>query len=395
MKYAIVLPDGAADEPVDVLAGRTPLEMATIPNIDWISTNGRQGRVTTVPKGFAPGSDVCIMSLFGYNPAREYSGRAPLEAAARRVPVGPDDLVFRCNLVTVIDGVMEDFTAGHISSNEAGTLISALNDQVAGGSSRFHAGVSYRHLVVIHDSAEIECACTPPHDIIGKKVQSYLPKGAGADRIKNIMDRARVMLAEHEINAVRHDLGENQATDIWLWGQGKHRPMEAFHDRFGIRACVIAAVDLVRGLGRVVGMDVIDVPGATGYLDTDYRAKGQAAIEALDRYDLVVVHIEAPDEAGHNGDARAKIQTLERIDKHIVGPLLDRLRTTDAWKILVAPDHPTPIHRRTHTADPPPFCLAGTGVYTVLERPFTEKSAAASDLQIDPGHALMQYFLKP
>jgi 2,3-bisphosphoglycerate-independent phosphoglycerate mutase len=391
----MILPDGAADEPVEMLAGRTPLEMAAIPNVDWISTNGRQGRVTTVPKGFTPGSDVCTMSLFGYNPVKEYTGRAPLEAAARDLQVGADDLVFRCNLVTIIDAKMEDFTAGHISSNEAATLIEALNERVAGGAGRFYAGVSYRHLLALHNAADVDCTCMPPHDIIGKKVQGHLPKGGGADRVKEIMDRAHVMLSEHEINAVRRDLGENQATDIWLWGHGKSHAMESFRDRFGIRACAIAAVDLVRGLAKVLGIDVIDVPGATGYLDTDYRGKGLAAVEALDTYDLVVVHIEAPDEAGHNGDARAKVQALERIDKHVVGPVLKKLQTFEAWKILVAPDHPTPIHRRTHTADPPPFCLAGTGVHTVLERPFTEKSAAASDLQIDPGHTLMQYFLKP
>ncbi|UCG15805.1 MAG: cofactor-independent phosphoglycerate mutase [Phycisphaerales bacterium] len=395
MKYAVILPDGAADEPVDMLGGRTPLEMAAIPNIDWISTNGRQGRVTTVPKGFGPGSDVCTMSLLGYNPAKDYTGRAPLEAAARDIAVGGDDLVFRCNLVTIVEGVMDDFTAGHISSGEAATLIADLDRQVAGGSAKFHPGVSYRHLLVLNDATDVDCTCTPPHDIIGKKVRQYLPKGAGADRIKGIMDRASVLLSSHEINDVRRDLGENQATDIWLWGQGTSRPLESFRDRYGVRGAVIAAVDLVRGIAKLLGMDLIDVPGATGYLDTDYRGKGQAAVKALDEYDLVLVHVEAPDEAGHNGDAKAKIQAIERIDKHIVGPVLDKLRTFDRWKILIAPDHPTPVGKRTHTADPPPFCLAGTGVHAVLERPFTEKSAAGSDLQIEPGHSLMQYFLKP
>lgn len=395
MKYALILPDGAADEPVEMLGGRTPLEMANIPNIDWVSTNGRQGRVRTVPRSFSPGSDVCTMSLMGYNPAKDYAGRAPLEAAAQNITVAGDDLVFRCNLVTIMQDVMEDFTAGHISSSEAATLIAELDQRVAGVGAKFHSGVSYRHLVVLKDAGDVDCTCTPPHDIIGKKVQPYLPKGAGVNRVRELMDRAAFVLAEHEVNHVRRDLGENPATNIWLWGQGKSRLLESFQQRYGVRGAVIAAVDLVRGLAKLIGMDVIHVEGATGYLDTDYRAKGQAAVEALDTYDLVVVHIEAPDEAGHNGDAKAKIQAIERVDKHIVGPVLEKLRGFDAWKILVAPDHPTPVNKRTHTDEPPPFCLAGTGVHAVLERPFSESHAAASDLQIDAGHTLMEYFLKP
>ncbi len=394
MKYALIIPDGAADEPLDLLGGRTPLEVSTLPNINWVSTNGRQGRVRTVPRNFSPGSDVCIMSLLGYNPAKDYSGRAPLEAAAQSIEVAGSDLVFRCNLVTIVEGIMDDFTAGHISTNEAATIIEDLNRHVGAEDAKFYPGVSYRHLLVLKDAAEINCECTPPHDIIGKKVQAYLPKGAGAERVRYIMEQAEGLLYNHEINDVRRELEENQASHIWLWGQGRSQAMEPFQERFGLRGAVIAAVDLVRGLARLVGMDIIHVPGATGYLDTDYRGKGQAAVEALDEYDLVIVHVEAPDEAGHNGDAKAKIQALERVDKHIVGPVLEKLRGFDAWKILIAPDHPTPVDKRTHTADPPPFCLAGEGVQAVLERPFTERSAEGSDLQIDPGHSLMPYFLK-
>jgi 2,3-bisphosphoglycerate-independent phosphoglycerate mutase len=394
MKYAIILPDGAADEPLEVLDGRTPLEAANLPNINWISTHGRQGRVRTVPKGFTPGSDVCTMSLFGYDPRRDYSGRAPIEAAARGITVGGHDLVLRCNLVTIVDGVLEDFTAGHISTSEAAALIADLNQQVAGASARFHPGVSYRHLLVMKDADDVHCTCTPPHDIIGQKAQRHRPHGPGADRVNALMDRAETMLRAHAVNDVRSDLGENPANHIWLWGQGRSRSLEPFRERYGLRGAVIAAVDLTRGLGRMLGMDVIDVEGATGYLDTNYRGKGQAAVAALDTYDLVVVHVEAPDEAGHNGDADAKIQALERVDQHVVGPVLEKLRTFDEWKILVAPDHPTPVAKRTHTADPPPFCLAGTGVHTVLARPMTERAAATSDLQIEPGYTLMQYFLK-
>jgi 2,3-bisphosphoglycerate-independent phosphoglycerate mutase len=395
MKYAIVLPDGAADEPIERLDGRTPLEVAKKPNIDWVSTNGRQGCVRTVPKGFPAGSDVATMSLFGYDPRVYYDGRAPLEAAAKGLSAEPGQLIFRCNFVTIVDGAMEDFTAGHISQAEADQLISSLNEHVAGERHRFYPGNSYRNLMFASDAADAVPTCTPPHDIPQEPVADYLPQGPGADRIKELMERAHSLLADHDVNIVRRDLGENPATDIWLWGQGRPKEFESFAQRFGVSSALIAAVDLPRGIARSIGMEIIDVPGATGYLDTDYVAKGKAVVEALDSYDLAIVHIEAPDEAGHLGDVDAKITAIERIDEHIVGPLLDRLRGHDEWKIMIAPDHPTPVERKIHTATPPPFCIAGCAVHTVLKRPFSEATAARSDLQIDPGHDLMEYFLKP
>lgn len=394
MKYAIVLPDGAADEPVDALDGRTPLEAARKPNIDWISTNGRQGLVYTVPRGFAPGSDVATLSLFGYDPQVHYSGRAPLEAAARGIGVAPDQLVFRCNFVTIVDDVLEDFTAGHISQREADLLIADLNAKLGGRSLRFHSGVSYRNLLVAHDATEGKLQCTPPHDIPNRKIAEYLPRGAGAEWVVSVMDKARAILAGHDVNLVRRDLGENPATDIWLWGQGRARPIEQFEKRYRAAGAVVAAVDLIRGIARTVGMDVLDVEGATGFLDTNYAGKGAAAVAALDTYDLVIVHIEAPDEAGHLGDAGAKVQAIERIDEFVVGPLLEKLRTFDEWRILVAPDHPTPVGKRVHTDAPPPFCMAGHRVHAVLKRPFCESAAASSDLTIDLGHELMEYFLR-
>ena len=394
MKYAIVLPDGAADEPVVELEGRTPLQAAKKPNLDWIATHGRQGCVTTVPRGFAPGSDVATLSLLGYDPRINYSGRAPLEAAARGITAQSDELIFRCNFVTIVDGVMTDFTAGHISQAEADRLISDLNRALAGRGCRFFSGVSYRNLMVAANASGMDLQSTPPHDIPDRPVAQHWPRGRGSERIRTVMEEARILLAEHEVNLVRRDLGENPATDIWLWGQGRAKKLESFTSRFGVRAAAIAAVDLIRGIAKTVGMDVLEAAGATGYLDTNYAAKGAAATAALSSYDLVVVHIEAPDEAGHLGDAAAKVKAIERIDECIVGPLLETLRRSGEWRILISPDHPTPVARRIHTDAPPPFCMAGHRVHGVVAEPFSEAAAAASDLQIDSGHELMEYFLR-
>lgn len=393
-KYALILPDGAADEPVRELGGRTPLEAARTPNIDWIATSGRQGTVVTVPRGWAPGSDVATLSVLGYDPLRYHTGRAPIEAAARRIHVERGSKVFRCNLVTIADGRMADFAAGHIRQAEAERIIGDLNERLGDWRIRFYPGVSYRHLMVLRDAETVRPKCTPPHDIPGEPVRAYLPTGRGSRLIRRIMKDAQALLADHEVNQVRCELGENPATGIWLWGAGRPPRLPRFKERFGLAGAAVAAVDLIRGIAVCLGWRLIDVPGATGYLDTDYDAKGRAAAEALDAYDLVAVHVEAPDEAGHNGDADAKVLSLERIDEAIVGPVLDKLRRFDRWRVLVAPDHPTPVGTRTHSPVPPPFCMAGTGVASRLAMPFSEANAAASDLKIDPGHILMEYFLK-
>ncbi len=394
MKYAIILPDGAADKPVDQLGGRTPLEVARKPAIDWIAINGQQGRVTTVPAGFSPGSDVCTLSLFGYDPRTCYEGRAPLEAAARGINASADQLIFRCNFVTIVDGRMEDFTAGHISQQEADRLIADLNTRLSDSGCRFHAGVSYRNLMVMPDADHVQIQTTAPHDIPNESVADHLPRGAGSERVRRLMERAREIVAAHEINAVRHDLGENPTTDIWLWGQGRPRAMDPFVARFGVSGVAIAAVDLIRGIAKSVGMTLIDVAGATGYLDTDYAAKGRAAVLALDEFDLVVVHIEAPDEAGHQGDVRAKVTAIERIDEHVVRPVLEKLRSFEAWRVLIAPDHPTPVGTRVHSDSPPPFCMAGNRISANLNLPFGETHAAAGNLMINPGYELMEHFLR-
>ena len=393
MKYALIIPDGAADVRLDELDGKTPLEVAEIPNMDWIAANGKCGTVRNIPQDMPCGSDVALLSVFGYDPKTTYTGRAPLEAAAQGLRIADDEYVFRCNLVTIIAGVMEDHSSGHISSKEASELVAELNRTLSDTRVHFYPGVGYRHLMTF--KGEVDLRTTPPHDILGKPVAPHLPVGKGQEAIRSLMACSREILAGHEINSVRRDLGENPATSIWLWGEGKMPRLEAFADRYSLRGAVITAVDLVRGLSKLIGWDVIEVEGATGYIDTNYAGKGAAAVGALDRYDLVTVHVEATDEAGHNADAKAKVGALEQIDKHIVGPLLGRLKSEgEEWRILVLPDHPTPCTARTHTSEAVPFAIAGKRVESVVREPFTEASAAASDLHIPRGCEMMEFFLK-
>ena len=393
MKYAIIIPDGAADLPLDELGNRTPLAAAITPHMDWIASHGKLGTVRTVPKGMPCGSDVAILSVLGYDPRKFYTGRAPLEAAAQGLKIAPDEFVFRCNLVTLVDEMMEDYSAGHISTEEAAALIEELNRMLGGQTAKFYRGISYRHLMTLkHDCSQVKT--TPPHDILGQKIASHLPSGNGSEPIRNLMDRSRTVLANHEINVVRRDLGENPATSIWLWGQGKMPTLPSFLQQYKLRGAAITAVDLVRGLAKLIGWEVLDVSGATGYVDTNYAGKGAAAIAALDQYDIVCVHVEAPDESGHNANAKDKVEALTQIDKHIVGPVLEKLKTFGQdWRIVVLPDHPTPCSIRTHTGEPVPFAMAGLRMEGVVDAPFTEEAAAASDLHIARGPELMEFFL--
>jgi 2,3-bisphosphoglycerate-independent phosphoglycerate mutase len=392
-KYVIIIPDGAADEPLEQLDGRTVLEAAETPNMDKISTVGRQGLVQTVPDGMEPGSDVAQMSLLGYDPKRYYSGRAPIEAVARGVKLSLEDWVFRCNLITIADGKMADHSAGHISTAEAGNLIRELAERLGNEQMIFHAGVSYRHLLVFK-GMDFDVQTYPPHDYIGTAIEKILPRGKGADVLIDLMARSQQLFTNHEINKVRRDLGENQVSSIWLWGQGRKAQMERFQKRFGIKGAAITAVDLVRGLAKLIGFDLIDVAGATGFIDTNYQGKASAAIEALEKYDMVFVHIEAPDEASHNGSVEMKIKAVEQIDKHIVGPVFDALQKYESWRILVMPDHPTPVRTCAHSAEPVPFAMAGDSISGIVHGPFGETNAAKSGFRIDNGFELMEYFLK-
>jgi 2,3-bisphosphoglycerate-independent phosphoglycerate mutase len=332
-----------------------------------------------------------MLSVVGYDPTECYTGRAPLEAAAQDIQVADDEFIFRCNLVTVVEGVMQDNTAGHISTEEASAILAQLSEAI-GDDARFYAGVGYRHLMTL--KGEGRATTTPPHDILGKSVASHLPRGKGAGRLKELMAESEELLATSEINEIRRDLGENPATGIWLWGQGKMPHLQSFRDRYEVSGAAITAVDLVRGLAKLIGWEVTEVEGATGYLDTNYAGKGSAAVAAIDRHDLVFVHVEASDEASHSGDPKAKVEAIEQIDRHIVGPLLDRLRAEgNEWRMLVLPDHPTPCSIRTHTADPVPFALAGKGIDSIVHDPFSEAVAANADLHIDPGCELMEFLL--
>jgi 2,3-bisphosphoglycerate-independent phosphoglycerate mutase len=392
-KYVIIVPDGAADEPLEEFDGLTPFEAAATPNLDIISSTGRQGLVRTVPAKLEPGSDVAMMSLLGYDPARYYTGRAPIEAVARNIPLETTDWVFRCNLVTIVDGKMLDHSAGHISTEEATKLIEELSEQLGNERIRFYSGVSYRHLIVFK-GMDFDVQTYPPHDYIGTAVDKILPRGKGADLLIELMERSQQHFAEHDINKVRADFNENQVSSIWLWGQGKKAVMDRFSSRFGIRGCAITAVDLVRGLAKLIGFDLIEVEGATGFVDTNYKGKADAAIGALENYDIVLVHIEAPDEAGHQGNTQMKKKAIEQIDKHIIGPVYNALQEYDAWRILVMPDHPTPVKSCAHCDDPVPFAMAGAGITGILNAPFSEANAAKSGFRIENGSELMEYFLK-
>ena len=392
-KYVIIVPDGAADEPLEQLGGKTVLQAANTPNMDQISKTGKQGLVRTIPDKFEPGSDVAQMSLLGYDPKKYYTGRAPIEAVAQNIKLSDSDWVFRCNLVTIADGKMADHSAGHISTSEGGSLIKDLNKQLGNEHINFYPGISYRHLLVFRDM-NFDVRTCPPHDNINVPIEKILPRGKGADLLIDLMARSQQLFSAHDINRVKRDLGENEVSSIWLWGQGKKTIMDRFHKRFGLKGATITAVDLAKGLSKLIGFDLIEVPGATGFVDTNYKGKADAAIEALEKYDIIFVHIEGPDEAGHSGNVELKKKGIEQIDKFVIGPVIEALSKYENWRILVAPDHPTPVRTGIHSAEPVPFAMAGTNVSGVLNTSFSEANAARTGFVIENGFELMEYFLK-
>ena len=401
MKYALIIPDGCADEPQASLGGRTPLEAARIPHMNAIARDGIVGQADHVPVTMPSGSDVGTMNLFGYDPLRYHTGRAPLEAAAQGIRLGTDDWAIRCNFVTVENGRMASFTAGQIPSPLGRELIDLLcEDQRGNPQWEFHAGVSYRNLLVYRARGgpapfSAETQTVPPHDITDQPVAEHLPRGPGSELLRDLMHRSEAVLLRSEHNQARKDKdnGELPATTVWLWGQGKSPVIPTFFERFGKTGAVITAVDLLRGLGRILGWKIIDVPGATGYLDTDYAAKGRFAIDALRSVDLIVVHVEATDEASHEGNAAEKVEALERIDQHIVGPVREFLKSQGPYRMLISPDHPTFLRTKTHSHGYVPFAMCGSDIASDAATTYDEPTAASSNL-IMPGYELMPRFLK-
>lgn len=397
MKYVIIHGDGMADWPVDSLGGRTPLEAARKPNMDLIATRGRLGLVATIPDGMPSGSDVGTMTMLGYDPLRYHTGRAPIEAASRGIPMGPRDVVFRMNLVSLRrsggDGlVMHDFTSGHITSDESAKIVADLKAALEGQGVEFYNGVSYRHLMVWRDGVATT-HLTPPHDITGKPVEGNLPAGDGSDRLRDLMSRAADILREHPVNKARRADGKSEATAIWFWGQGTRPALPTLKERFNVDGCVISAVDLVNGLGRLAGLEAISVPGATGFLDTDYAAKGRYGLDALGRRDFLLLHIEAPDEAGHMGRADLKTEAIERIDELILGPMLDGLSAIGDFALLLMPDHATPSKLMTHSSEPVPFVLVTSNELRATEaksRSYTEAEASRTGLLVRNGYRLIE-----
>ena len=423
MKYVIVIPDGAADAPQASLGGKTPFQAARTPAMDALAARGRVGLTNHVPDRLPPGSEVACMSLMGYDPLAYFTGRAPLEAAAQGITLGPDDWAVRCNLVTIRPGsatgdapsdsqgapqresLMEDFTAGHISTEEGTELLAAANRGLAADFPdlaarwEFKPGVSYRNLLMYRGPAGTapplgaDLKATPPHDLMDKPVAGSFPRGTGSRLLTEIMAKSATWLAGHPVNAARIAAGKRPATHVWLWGVGRAPAMEPFTKKYGTNGTMITAVDLLRGLASLAGWKRLEVPGATGYLDTDYAAKGRAAIAELATADLVCVHVEAPDEASHQGDAVEKVKAIEAIDAEIVKPIADALAGVPEHRILVCPDHPTFIATKTHSRGPVPFLMAGSGIQPNGQKTYDEITAAAGGVSILPGWKLMGEFL--
>jgi len=397
LKYVIIHGDGMADWPCDELGGQTPLEAARKPNMDLIASRGELGLVATIPAGMPSGSDVGTMTMLGYDPARYHTGRAPIEAASLGIALAPDDVVFRMNLVSLKPGdggalLMDDFTSGHITSEEAGRIVDDLRRELAGDGIEFFNGVSYRHLMVWRNGLT-GTQLTPPHDITDRPIETHLPQGEGADRLSKLMHRAGDILHEHPVNQARRAGGKTAATAVWFWGQGRRPAVPTLKDRFGVDGSVISAVDLVNGLGRLAGLDVITVPGATGFLDTDYAANARYGLDSLKRRDFLLLHIEAPDEAGHMGRADYKVEAIERIDELILGPLLAALPAFGEWALLLMPDHATPSILKTHSNEAVPFAILKGGKSAITgeaSRRYTEAEGGRTGVVLNQGYRLIE-----
>ncbi len=398
MKYAIIIPDGCSDWPMDELGGKTPLQAAKIPNMHRVASLGVVAQTDNVPAHLPAGSEVANMTLFGYDPNVYFTGRAPIEAAAQGIELGPHDWAVRCNLVTVIDQIMVDFTADHISTDAAKQLLHSLDESVGDPRLQFVPGVSYRNLMIYRGSKDdpapftVDTRTRAPHDLTDLSVVDDFPRGPGSDLLTELMQRSVSLFADHPVNQQRVANGKKPATNVWLWGQGRSPVLPSFAERFGLSGAMITAVDLLRGLAALVGWDRIEVDGATGYLDTNYAGKGQAGVAALDKYDVVCVHIEATDEASHEGRYAEKVKALEEIDAHIVGPMLEKLQSMGEYRLLVLPDHSTPCATKKHSHGMVPLAVCGSGI-TPSGAGYDEIQAAASPLAFSKGWEMMGAFL--
>lgn len=399
MKYVLLQADGMPDHKLPELGNRTPLESANTPNLDKAAKIAMQfGMVKTIPDNLPPGSDVGNLTVLGYDPNVYYTGRSPLEAASIGVEIGPSDVTLRCNLVTLSENngetIMHDYSAGHISTEEAAELINNLKNELEDDILKLFPGISYRHLLV-WTGGNTDIQTTPPHDISDKPIAEYMPSGNGAEKLIVLIIKSREILKSHPVNKKRASEGKNPANSIWLWGQGTAPKMPSFKELYGIDGSVISAVDLVKGIGHYARLEVIDVPGATGYLDTNYQGKVDYALESLNRVDLTMIHIEATDETGHVGKAELKIQAIEDFDSKVLGPVLEGVKKFGDYGILIMSDHPTPIDIRTHINEPVPFAIISSSDESIKNNSlvYTEESAGSTGLYFSEGWKLMGMFL--
>jgi 2,3-bisphosphoglycerate-independent phosphoglycerate mutase len=403
MKYVIIIPDGAADEPQESLGGKTPLEAAHTPNMDRVVAEGVIARAGHTPPALPAGSEIGNLSLLGYNPFEYFTGRAPMEAAAQGIQLGPEDWAIRCNLVTIEDQIMRDFTADHISTEEGTQLLASAQQSIGSdpkyrGAIQFTPGVSYRNLLIWR-GAKLPAPFTgdtrtrAPHDITDQSVLEDFPRGPGSDVLCELMTASVDVFRDHPVNSARVNSGHKPATNVWLWGQGQAPRLTPFAQQYGPRGAMITAVDLLRGIAALIGWDRIEVPGATGYLDTDYAAKGRAAVDALDKYDIVCVHVEASDEASHEGRGDEKVKAIAEVDKHVVGPVLRALKQYGQWRIMISPDHPTFLRTKVHTHGNVPVAMAGTGIAPDQFTTYGDTNAAHSALAFDEGWHAMPWFI--
>lgn len=400
MKYVIFLGDGMADYPVDRISGKTPLSIANKPNIDTLCAHGKTGLVKTVDDALPPGSDVANLSVMGYDPMQYYTGRSPLEALSIGVKLSDTDVTFRANLVTLTDEdnyedkTMSDYSSGEISTAESHVLIDYIKENINIPHISFYGGTSYRHLMV-WDGGSNKIKLTPPHDISDRKIAEYLPNGDGDSIILDIMKKSYELLKDHPINKDRISRGLNPANSLWIWGEGTKPQLSSFSEKYGISGTMISAVDLLKGIGTGAGMNVLEVEGVTGTIDTNFAGKAEAAINALKNgTDFVYIHMEAPDECGHHGDLEGKIKSIELIDQKVVAPVTEYLKSTcEDFKILITPDHPTPIKLKTHVHDAVPFVIYDSREDTNSKLSYNEENAKSTGLYIEPGYKLMEYFL--